>query len=232
MAGQWCFYTASAPRRPTWAETARDLAADFRVVLVDLPGYGDSFTEAPISYDYERMTARLLAVLRAAGALHGAVLVGHSTGGALAWHLERSGECRPAGLVLIDAVTVAFKLPFKPAVGFGLVEAYGAAGPLFNLIGNRTIQGLIARGSAGRWSRPVPKSGDETEPIFTTPARLRVNGLWARQMLDQSGRARLGALAEADRRPRLCSSGASKTASCPPRSCPGPSRPSPDRGAK
>ncbi|MCX6561592.1 MAG: alpha/beta hydrolase [Candidatus Aminicenantes bacterium] len=166
-----------------YAELARDLASDFRVILVDLPGYGDSFTDKPVSYDYERMTARLLTVLRAAGALEGAVLVGHSTGGGLAWHLELTEECKPAGLVLIDAITVGFKLPIKPGLAFELAKRNGLAGPMFNLTGNAAIMDMIARGSAAKWGRPVPTSAADGEPMFTTPARLRVNRLWAIQML-------------------------------------------------
>ncbi|MDD8025949.1 MAG: alpha/beta hydrolase [Acidobacteriota bacterium] len=162
---------------------ARDLAADFRVILIDLPGYGDSFTHKPISYDYEHMTARLLTILRAADGLEGALLVGHSTGGALAWHLDLTEECRPAGLVLIDAVTVSFKLPPVTDLAFLVAAGYDTAGPFFNLIGNPIIMDLVSHGSSADITRPLPENRDDVEPMFTTPARIRVNRMWARQML-------------------------------------------------
>jgi len=166
-----------------YATLARDLASDFRVILVDLPGYGDSFTDRPVSYDYEHMTARLLAVLKAAGALDGALLVGHSTGGALAWHVELTDECRPAGLVLIDAVTVSFKLAPVIDIAFRLAAGFDTAGPIFNLIGNPILMSLISRGSSARITQLLPRIRDDSEPMFTTPARIRVNRMWARQML-------------------------------------------------
>lgn len=162
---------------------ARELAGDFRVILVDLPGYGDSFTPKPISYDYERMTARLRTILRAADALEGALLVGHSTGGALAWHLDLEPECHPAGLVLIDAVTVPFKLAPVIDIAFRMAGGFVTAGPIFNLIGNPILMGLISRGSSADITRKLPPIRDDQEPMFTTPARLRVNHQWVDQML-------------------------------------------------
>ncbi|GEM_PF-7114839 len=166
-----------------YAALARELAEDFRVILVDLPGYGDSFTERPVSYDYERMTARLLTILRASDALDGALLVGHSTGGALAWHLDLEDACRPAGLVLIGAVTVPFKLSPVIDVAFWMAGGFVTTGPIFNLIGNPILMDLISRGSSADITRKLPAIRDDAEPMFTTPARLRVNRLWARQML-------------------------------------------------
>jgi pimeloyl-ACP methyl ester carboxylesterase len=166
-----------------YAALALDLAADFRVILIDLPGYGDSFTHKPVSYDYEHMTARLLTILRAADALDSVLLVGHSTGGALAWHLVLTEECRPAGLVLIDAVTVSFK--FSPLIdaAFRMAGGFVTTGPVFNLVGNPIIMDLISRGSSARITQLLPPTRDNVEPMFTTPARLRVNRMWARQML-------------------------------------------------
>ncbi|MGD0783061.1 MAG: alpha/beta fold hydrolase, partial [Candidatus Aminicenantales bacterium] len=130
----------------SFAGLAHELQSDFRMVIVDLPAYGDTFTPQPLDFSYASQTARLRALLEAIGAMDGAVLVGHSTGGALAWHLSLEPGVHPAGLVLIDAITVDYNLPERPRLAFFLARHYLLSGPLFNLIGPRAIAGGIARG--------------------------------------------------------------------------------------
>ncbi len=168
----------------SFASLARELEGGFRLIIVDLPAYGDSFTPRPIDFSYASMMRRLLVLLKAVDALDGALLVGHSTGGALAWHLDLEAACRPAGLVLIDAVTVEYDPDFRIRLAFSLLRASRFFGPIMNLVGNDVLARIIAKGAASKSFKPSPESVERLLPLFTTPARIRVNALWAHQLLD------------------------------------------------
>ena len=168
----------------SFAGLARELQDDFQMVIVDLPAYGDTFTPRPIDFSYTLQMARLKGLLEAVGAMEGAVLVGHSTGGALAWHLSLEPGVRSVGLVLIDAITVDYDLPARTRLAFSLARHYLLSGPLFNLIGPGPIAGLIAGESASPGFRFSERAKSIQSAMFTTPARLRVNALWASRLLD------------------------------------------------
>jgi pimeloyl-ACP methyl ester carboxylesterase len=168
----------------SWAGLARELVDDFRMIIVDLPAYGDTFTPLDLDFSYASQTARLKTLLESLGALEGAVLVGHSTGGALAWHLSLEPGVRPAGLVLIDAITVAYDLPARTRLAFSLARHYRLSGPLINLIGPGTIAGLIAGESGSSGFKFSDQSKRIQAAMFTTSARLRVNARWISRMLD------------------------------------------------
>src|SRR5258706_198106 len=61
-----------------WLKTARLLARDHRVVLIELPGHGDSPMADPLSLD---RAADVLDAALAADSRESVVLVGHSIGG-------------------------------------------------------------------------------------------------------------------------------------------------------
>jgi pimeloyl-ACP methyl ester carboxylesterase len=168
----------------SYAGLARRLDNDFRMIIVDPPAYGDTFTAKPLDFSYGSQTSRLRALLEAVGALNGAVFVGHSTGGGLAWHLSLEPGVHRAGLVLIDAITVEYDLPARTRLAYILAKHHSFSGPLFNLIGPGTIAGIIARESAAPGFRLSETSRLIQSALFTTPARLRVNALWASQLLD------------------------------------------------
>ena len=168
-----------------YAGLARAMERDFRLIIVDLPAYGDSFIEKTLDFSYAAMTARLLALLRAVDALDGSLIIGHSTGGALAWHLALEKECRPAGIVLIDAVTVEFDLPGRTKFAFSLAKHSRLAGPLLTLVGPGTTACLIASESASPGFRTPELNRRLQAAMFTTPERLRVNAGWAVQLLDR-----------------------------------------------
>ncbi len=168
----------------SFAGLARELRNDFQMIIVDLPAYGETFTPRLLDFSYASQTARLRALLEAVGAMDGAVLVGHSTGGALAWHLSLEPGVHPAGLVLIDAITVDYELPARTRLAFILARHYLLSGPLFNLIGPGAIAGLIDSESASPGFRYSERAKSIVSAMFTTPARLRVNARWASQLLD------------------------------------------------
>ena len=84
-----------------WLPTARVLAHDHRVVLVDLPGHGASAMPDPFSL--EQVSLALDAALHAATADEPVVLVGHSLGGLACAQYALDHPNRVRGLVLVDA---------------------------------------------------------------------------------------------------------------------------------
>jgi len=105
-----------------WDKIAPGLAADHRVIRVDLIGHGG--TEAPASaYAIERQAALVKAVLDRLG-VDRVTVIGHSMGGEVATAFTEANPERVAGLVLIDSppgVEATFnlltRLAFMPVIG-------------------------------------------------------------------------------------------------------------------
>jgi len=86
----------------TWRHTISQLAANgFRAVAVDLRGYGGS-DRPPRGYDAPTLAADLAGVIRSLGE-PGAALVGHGTGGLLAWTTAALIPQVVHRLVVVDA---------------------------------------------------------------------------------------------------------------------------------
>jgi pimeloyl-ACP methyl ester carboxylesterase len=85
--------------RAQWLPVARKLLADHRVVLVDLPGHGDSPMPDPFSID--AIAAAFDAVLAKQPA-DSTVVVGHGLGGTVALVEVHAHPERARGVVLID----------------------------------------------------------------------------------------------------------------------------------
>lgn len=95
----------------TWRKTlAGELAEQFRLVAVDIKGFG--LTEKPRDgrYHIRAYADHLLGFLEAMG-LERPVLVGNSMGGAVALHLALTHPERVAGLVLVDSAMPDFRPP-------------------------------------------------------------------------------------------------------------------------
>ncbi|MEO7149727.1 MAG: alpha/beta fold hydrolase [Rhodanobacteraceae bacterium] len=94
--------------RETWLDVARYLTPNFRVIVPDLPGWGQSQRSVNADYSY---TAQVQRLNQFADALHlGAfALAGHSMGGAIAGVYAASDPQRVAALILIDSGGVPFK---------------------------------------------------------------------------------------------------------------------------
>jgi pimeloyl-ACP methyl ester carboxylesterase len=96
-----------------WAPTVQALvdAGGYRVLVLDLPGFGASPPTGQ-GYAFAALDQVLLQVLDQAapgGAVH---VVGHSLGGAVALHLAHRQPGRVASLVLVDAAGVLLKPVF------------------------------------------------------------------------------------------------------------------------
>lgn len=96
-----------AANKEVWLKAAPMLTAHFRVVIPDLPGWGESSRNAGASYNIDNQAARLNDFVQALHLQH-ALIVGHSMGGAVAGvyaaeHPEDVGE-----LALIDSFGLKF----------------------------------------------------------------------------------------------------------------------------
>jgi len=86
--------------RMQWMPTARKLIGDHRVVMLDLPGHGES--PLPDPFSYEACAAALDQVL-AKQKPESTIVVGQGLGGAIALLEARAHPERMRGLILIDA---------------------------------------------------------------------------------------------------------------------------------
>jgi abhydrolase domain-containing protein 6 len=91
-----------AADKTVWLPVARELGANFHLVIPDLPGWGESSRVSGAGYDVEAQAARLQAFAEALR-LPRFVLVGHSLGGAIAGVYAAEHPERVAELALIDS---------------------------------------------------------------------------------------------------------------------------------
>lgn len=84
----------------TWDAVAQGLEADFRVIRLDLPGFGLTGADPTGDYTDERAAVILLALMGRLG-LERAALVGSSMGGRIAWRFAAAHPGRVTRLVLM-----------------------------------------------------------------------------------------------------------------------------------
>lgn len=85
-----------------WVDFARPLAGPYRVIALDIPGFGESTRHGEQPYDYAAHTHRLAAVLDALGVAR-AHLAGNSMGGTIAALFAVQHPHRVASLAFIGA---------------------------------------------------------------------------------------------------------------------------------
>ncbi len=83
-----------------WREQVPALAVKARLVLVDLPGHGQS-GKLPAAYSMDYFASAVLAVMRAAR-VDKATLVGHSMGGPVIYRVYEQAPEKVAALVVVD----------------------------------------------------------------------------------------------------------------------------------
>lgn len=97
----------------TWEEVAQGLAPDFRVIRIDLPGFGLTGADPSGDYTDERAAVILLALLRRLE-IGRVALAGSSMGGRIAWRFAAAHPERVARLVLMAPDGFA-----SPGIGYG-----------------------------------------------------------------------------------------------------------------
>lgn len=93
----------------SWTQFSRRLRDnDFRIVIPDLPGFGQSDKQAATDYRYQAQASRLLALMQVIGApkFH---VVGNSMGGAIAAELAIQQPGAIQSLTLMDAAGVHYR---------------------------------------------------------------------------------------------------------------------------
>jgi abhydrolase domain-containing protein 6 len=97
--------------KDTWVRFVQALAAGepdrdrFRIIAIDLPGFGESTRNPALSYDIESQAKRLHAILEALG-VHHASFVGNSMGGAISTFYALTYPSEVESLALFDSAGV------------------------------------------------------------------------------------------------------------------------------
>lgn len=137
--------------RRTWEDVVQELARDFRVIALDLPGFGESETPLPTKFSYDFATfAEAILDVTAALDLARVTIVGHGLGGSAALSLAATHPSVVEKLVLVSP------LVYKAHNGF-LLDA--AALPFFGRIAFKQFYGR------GAFQRLLDVYGDE----YTAP---------------------------------------------------------------
>ena len=132
-----------------WDDIAPELAADHRVIRLDLIGHGG--TEAPASgYTIERQAKLVASVLDKLGVSR-VIVIGHSMGGEVATALAEANPSRIERLVLIDSPPKA-ETTFNLGTGLALMPVIGEL--LTRFTTDDTIRKMLGQGFAPGF--PVP----------------------------------------------------------------------------
>jgi len=89
-------------QKDNWNQFSKKLTDDYRLIIPDLPGHGDSVQDPSLNYGIEEQTKRLKQFLDALG-IKKAHLVGNSMGGAIALHYALLYPQAVLSLTLIDS---------------------------------------------------------------------------------------------------------------------------------
>jgi pimeloyl-ACP methyl ester carboxylesterase len=91
--------------RTSWYGVVKELGRHYRVIVPDMPGFGQSSHLSNASYDISRQAARLDGFFAAVGAAN-PILVGNSLGGYVSAYYAATRPGKIASLVLIDSAGV------------------------------------------------------------------------------------------------------------------------------
>ncbi len=96
--------------RRLWDLNVPELSRRYRLIVPDLPGFGQNAKRPELSYDVTTQTKRVRAFINKAG-LKGFHLVGHSVGGSIAAAIAYSAPKEVASLTLIEPFGV--RVPYE-----------------------------------------------------------------------------------------------------------------------
>jgi pimeloyl-ACP methyl ester carboxylesterase len=111
-----------------WRQVIPELATQYKVIALDLPGFGASDT-GPRGYSFEMLATTLAEVLDR-DAVQRAHVVGHSLGGAISLYFAHTYPQRTNKLVLVDAAGILLKSVYVhhvskvsiPEIGFSPLD--------------------------------------------------------------------------------------------------------------
>jgi len=132
----------------TWEEWAATLSGRYRVIRLDLPGFGLTGADPSGDYTDERSIAVLAALLDQLG-VERAMVIGSSMGGRLAWRFAAALPARVTKLVLMAP------------------DGFASPGSEY---GKRTEVPLLMQ--AMRWVLPAPLLRANLAPSYADPARM------------------------------------------------------------
>jgi pimeloyl-ACP methyl ester carboxylesterase len=128
----------------SWRAVLPELAKEFRVVAVDLPGFGLSDRRPGIGYGHERQAERLAALLELLG-IERAAFVGHSMGGAIVERLAARRPERVERLVLVAPASAG-----RPAVVASRAAVWMAFEAMSLVAASPSVMYALARRSLRR----------------------------------------------------------------------------------
>jgi pimeloyl-ACP methyl ester carboxylesterase len=145
-----------------WQPALATLARQYRVVTVDLPGFGSS-PALPDGYSFDALDAALLQVLKQLGIAQ-AHVVGHSLGGAVSLHFANRHPERVRNLVLVDAAGILVKPAFMQHLASNTVQrTTGIPGidrmlrGMNDRLGDMVTSGMEGRFDFTRWLMENPR---------------------------------------------------------------------------
>lgn len=132
----------------SWRAAVPELAKEFRVIAVDLPGFGLSDRRRGIGYGHERHAARLLALLDLLG-IERAAFAGHSMGGAVVQRLAARAPERAERLLLVGSVSAGEDLDIRrrrraSRAVFGLIGLAATSPTVMYALGRRGLRQMVA----------------------------------------------------------------------------------------
>jgi pimeloyl-ACP methyl ester carboxylesterase len=105
----------------TWEGSTKILKKDYRIIRLDLPGFGLTGPNRDGIYSTtfnNQFIDSLLDVLH----LNRVIIAGNSLGGSIAWHYALHSPGRVKGLILVDAAGIAPLKKMKGAIGFKVAQ--------------------------------------------------------------------------------------------------------------
>jgi pimeloyl-ACP methyl ester carboxylesterase len=145
-----------------WDDIAPALAADRRVIRIDLIGHGG--TEAPRSgHAIERQAALVAGVLDKLG-IDRFTVIGHSMGGEVATALAETKPGRVERMVLIDSPPRP-EITFKLGTRFALIPVLGEL--MSRFMTDATIRKMLAQGFAPGFKVPDELVADVKQLTYT-----------------------------------------------------------------
>src|SRR5918992_2183821 len=155
-----------------WEGVARDLAADHRVVRIDLLGHGGS-DKPEEGYSMENQARLVEQAIERLG-VRRATVAGHSMGGAVATALAQRAPDRVARVAIVDSnpSNDTGKLPLVARIGFWPVIGEAAN----RLVPDAVVEGQLGEAFAPGFDTPSYAIDDFREPTYSAYTKSASEG--------------------------------------------------------